>query len=416
MGIQEQNMTAIANAIREKEGSTAKIQASEFAQRILSINTIPSDVREINVTSSDTSIGSVSGGGYGSDGMKATISANSIGKAEFLGWKENGSLITEANPYTFTISKNMNIIGYFQKKNFYNILYQSTVPVNAYKISCGIYFKNKFYLFGGDSNTSGFILQSSDGINWTKIKTTGFKGKYIATNGNICVLCTTSEEKKYSYDCINWTDCGYTQGGTIIYGGDKFLILPDGSYATGTSYSNDGINWTSGNLPRYSKSIYAAYGNGIFVTVDNTNAASSGTILYSEDGISWDMVNTSKLKFSGLAFGNGKFYLMGKPDSQYTTVAMYSENGKDWTSYTPTGYYTGSTPNNYLENLSFCGGQFFACGGSSALLAWSEDAINWNLYDKGTYYATFIYGNETVVVAIGGGTSSSNSDKIYYIK
>lgn len=39
MSVQETNLTAIANAIREKEGSTGAIPANTFAQRILGIQT-----------------------------------------------------------------------------------------------------------------------------------------------------------------------------------------------------------------------------------------------------------------------------------------------------------------------------------------------------------------------------------------
>ena len=70
MSTQETKLKAIADAIREKEGSTALIPAKDFPARILALETggLPEGIRTISAEPNVTSRGAVSGGGRASDG------------------------------------------------------------------------------------------------------------------------------------------------------------------------------------------------------------------------------------------------------------------------------------------------------------------------------------------------------------
>ena len=115
MSVQETKLKAIADAIREKEGSTGPIPAGDFAARILALpgDSLPDNVRTITVTSSDPEMGTVSGGGVASDGMVVTVSGQgSTGKALKM-WTENGEEVSGSQNYSFTVERDRNLEAVF---------------------------------------------------------------------------------------------------------------------------------------------------------------------------------------------------------------------------------------------------------------------------------------------------------------
>lgn len=121
MGIQSENLSAIANAIREKEGSTGEIQANEFAERILALGSgsTSSGMNAISLSTSNELYGTVSGSGSITDGMECTVFAKpkTYGKAicKFLGWKENGTFVSENPEYTFKVNGARNLVAQFSQ-------------------------------------------------------------------------------------------------------------------------------------------------------------------------------------------------------------------------------------------------------------------------------------------------------------
>lgn len=67
----------------------------------------------IVVTSSNTSLGKVSGGGEVERGQSVTLTANVTGGDGFSGWYEGNNKLSSENPYTFTPTKSMTIVGTF---------------------------------------------------------------------------------------------------------------------------------------------------------------------------------------------------------------------------------------------------------------------------------------------------------------
>lgn len=75
------------------------------------------DIYEITVSSSDTSFGTVSGGGEVKKGSAVKLTATKTGGDKFEGWYENGSLLSKDNPYTFKPTRSMTIVGRFSGAN-----------------------------------------------------------------------------------------------------------------------------------------------------------------------------------------------------------------------------------------------------------------------------------------------------------
>lgn len=116
MSIQENHLKTIADAIREKDGTTEPISANDFSARILAIPTgggAPDDVRTISLTADPPEGGTVSGGGYASDGMKITVSANNGSGYSFSQWQESGASVSNEAEYTFTVTKDRTLTAAF---------------------------------------------------------------------------------------------------------------------------------------------------------------------------------------------------------------------------------------------------------------------------------------------------------------
>lgn len=77
-----------------------------------------SSVQYVQVTaaSNDATKGTVSGGGRKLVGSECTLTAARISPYEFKGWKKNGTTISTANPYTFTVEEAVSIVGEFGER------------------------------------------------------------------------------------------------------------------------------------------------------------------------------------------------------------------------------------------------------------------------------------------------------------
>lgn len=115
MSTQETKLKAIADAIREKDGTTALIPANDFPARIRAIPSggLPDNVRTITLTADPPEGGTVSGGGAVQDGMTVTVSKESANGYQFYDWKENGQSVSESPEYTFTVSGNRALVATF---------------------------------------------------------------------------------------------------------------------------------------------------------------------------------------------------------------------------------------------------------------------------------------------------------------
>lgn len=115
MSIQEAKLKDIADAIREKDGTTAPIPAVDFPDRIRALPSggLPEGVYTITVEPSTSESGSVSGGGVASEGMTLTVEAKLSNGYKFVGWQENGQIVSTKEAYTFIISGNRALVAVF---------------------------------------------------------------------------------------------------------------------------------------------------------------------------------------------------------------------------------------------------------------------------------------------------------------
>ena len=226
LSIQETRLKAIADAIREKDGTTAPIPAADFPARILALSAAPEGLHTITVEASDPDGGTVSGGGMASDGMVLTVEATAGDGYEFSGWQEGGTTVSPNTTYTFTATMDRTLVAAFE------------VPQ---------------YVAGRD--WWAVTLPSSSG--WQSV--TYGDGKFVAVGSN---------KAAYSTNGATWTASTLPSSANWLsgtYGDGKFVAVTINSDQA--AYSTNGTTWTAVTLPSSSDWRSVTYGDGKFVAV-----------------------------------------------------------------------------------------------------------------------------------------------------
>lgn len=237
-------------------------------------------------------------------------------------------------------------------------------------------------------------------------------------NGQVALRPKTNlkwqEMQIISYDvALSWTG--------VVYGGDKFVALPDAGHTSAQStdgitwtqttwqgkelqgttltygdnkyvaagaYSTDGVTWIETTMPtldgetaRYNR---ITYGGNKFVGV-----GMSYTGAYSSDGITWTKMNMPRYKdWDNLAYGNGVFVALGKElSSAHGEYIARSTDGITWVDVTSP--FDGS-----LMAMVYANGQFVVL--STTEVGFSSDGETWNISQHNLSFIPW-------VLAYGGG-------------
>lgn len=145
----------IANAIREKDGTTEAIEANTFPARIQEIET----GYKIDLSVDPPGSGTVSGGGRASAGMKVTVSATDDleNGYEFTGWKENNRIVGTAKEYSFSVAKNRSLMA---KMRAYDFWFRSATLPSSECWSSVTYGNGKFVaVAGNNSNKAAYSTE-----------------------------------------------------------------------------------------------------------------------------------------------------------------------------------------------------------------------------------------------------------------
>ena len=237
MSVQEERLKAIADAIRQKEGSSDSIPANDFPARILALETggLPDGTCTITLKSDPPEGGAVAGGGVASEGMIITVNAapNEAGNYDFDSWKEGDAVVSQLPEFTFPVSGNRDLLAVFQYCIYVAGVdwWRATLPASAAWYGTA-YGNGKFVAVAYGSDTAAY---SEDGITW---KSTTLPAS------------------------ANWR--------RVTYGNGKFVaVAGNGNEA---AYSEDGITWRAATLPSSAYWYDVVWGDGKFVTVASSNS------------------------------------------------------------------------------------------------------------------------------------------------
>ena len=244
------------------------------------------------------------------------------------------------------------------------------------------------------SSNGNYAAWSNDGETWTNVElpAAGMWSKVLAAGGKFVAFRNeASDTIAYSRDAITWTSATLPVTGTwtdIAYGNGRYVMIQEGSQEA--VQSQDGINWTTTNLPAGDDSTgdqwqAITFGQNKFIIVSGSQTKD---VAYSENGTSWSMHNNAlpagDFDFVSMAYGAGRYVAL----TSNSTTAVYSTDGENW--YTSTvATPDDSTPFNW-QSVKYGQGVFFAVGdtgsrdiaadptsGPTTFCATSEDGVLW---------------------------------------
>jgi hypothetical protein len=224
--------------------------------------------------------------------------------------------------------------------------------------------------------SSGSILTSTNGINWTTQAsgTTAFlssvafgNGVFVAVGGEVfngALLRSTNG--------VNWTrlTSGVPPNGkSIAYGNGRFVLIENGiPISTNCWASLDGLQWTRTTVPFDMMAV--DFGESHFLLF-------SDGIMTSPDGVSWTTRTTSVTSgnLRDVTFASGIYVAVG-------SAIVTSPEGQTWTER------VSPTSNLALERITHGQGLFVSVGAAGKVLT-SPDGMQWATQASGTMFNLF---------------------------
>jgi hypothetical protein len=320
----------------------------------------------------------------------------SLTSADGVNWAQY-----QTQAYTYLVAYGN---GQFVAVDLYNGAVSSTDGVNWVRSSAklhGIGFGNGQFVGTSDNST---IFTSTDGLNWSAhfVGTSDIgrgiaygDGEYVTVGFDGTILSST-----------NGADWTLRQSpmprwlGGIGYGNGQYIAV--GQYGAILT-SADGANWSQQQSGTQYTLTGIAYGDGQFVAVGSDCpgcSRGSSAIVTSTDGAHW-VPSSSGMPYvlASVAYGNGQFVAVGGWVSQqypYLNGAILtSTNGLVWVA-------RQSGAEQYFTSVT-SGDRQYAAVGNSALMAASDDGVNWATCEPNTTINLngVAYGNGKFV-AVGG--------------
>ena len=260
--------------------------------------------------------------------------------------------------------------------------------------------KNNRFIIGSHN-----IFTSNDGMNWDKIipSRTIYIDRFDFNDDVYLGIGGYSLYK--SHNLIDWEFFGsfFTNVAKDIKYCKKikkFIVCGNnGAILT----SSNGETWNSQTSGTSYNLKYICESEDLIVIVGD-----NGTILTSEDGETWNS------QTSGISENIESVYYINDLKKYFASARnkiLTSEDGETWDSQTRTGFV--STASMYMT-FNNSEGVFYGCipNDTSGVVAYSYDAVNWNVLAKTYYFGDLIYNSKRNIISLCG-TGSSTGYIIY---
>lgn len=340
--INENTMTDIADAIREKLGVSDTYKPAEMPDAIASI----------------------SGGGNLPTAF-APIVLSDEGTVLFMSNPKNGGFDISTRGYVDGVEYGSPLIITPELDNKTLVVTAAGEGFESSSDTVQLQYVPHPKLMVATTNGTEFAY-SADGVNWTKVSLPE-TGIYYATisRDNKIFISKQGAKTAYLYDLsqlesIMLPNAYNTYAG--CYGKGLFVIS-----CANTSYSfksADLRNWTRINFPATGYLTSIAYGNLKYVACDLINSR----VIVSENGADWKMVTTPVSGRAHMSFCHDRFIIYHENKQQLS----YSFDGENW--------FVQSIP--YVissQEIDGCygNGKYVIWNGNSIL--YSDDFVNWNV-------------------------------------
>jgi hypothetical protein len=213
---------------------------------------------------------------------------------------------------------------------------------------------------------------SADGSTWSSMTmpAAGGNGWYALTSGSI------------------------DDGSTLV---EQKYVVAVADNSVSYVYSQDGINWTAGTMPGGTTRPSIAFGNNVFLKIDE---GGNEAIRSADGGQNWASIGTlPSIGYNAITYGAGKFVAVR---SGTNDVAYTSDNGGNWATATLPG------TNETWVDVTYGANMFIAIASTNNVAAISPDGINWTLstYPGAANHITF--GNGVFVA------TTTTGDRVVY--
>jgi len=277
---------------------------------------------------------------------------------------------------------------------FTNNVWQTTDGSNWYEITphaqfgprytSGTEFNGQMWVIGGEASTgnpgprvSNDVWRSSDGVNWTRVATTGTifpprdRHAVVAFNNKLWVIGgwdeipaiggtgTRFNDVWSSPDGVNWTQ-QTPAGGTIfsprlghvalVYGGKLWVIGGDinstPTMANDVWSTTDGTNWIkvtdSAAFSAREGHGAAAFNNAMWIVGGDDVSGTRSDVWKSTDGVTWSQqlsVGATPRTHHGVGVLNGRLYVVAGAEGPYFGSIQHNDvwstaDGTSWTQNT----------------------------------------------------------------------------------
>lgn len=335
--IEGSTLTGIADAIRSKSGSTDTIATTDMATQIAAIET-GVDTSNATITAMDVMSGKVA---YGADGQV-------VGEAPFgfEGWRKEVQLPTDVTWLAVSygcgrfVAIAQSVVAYSEDGFTWT---QAELPVSMTSATIAYDDINgRFVVCTGTQ--SG--LYSEDGVTWTSF-TFPSDGEWRGVtcgNGRFVAVRRNAPIAAYSDDGVTWTGSTFPSSGiwvAVAYGNGLYVTIS--STKGYCFYSEDGVTWNRGTISDTYRWESLAFGNGVFVAAGTSSDASAGSgggdgsvdggitsstrIMYSTNGMSWRAAHQTSRSLANVQFTHGRFFA---PVFYGGGEVIYSDDGISW--------------------------------------------------------------------------------------
>ena len=174
----------------------------------------------INAVSSDSKLGSVSGGGTHYVGSPVKLVATAFKNCRFVSWTENGEVVWSSVEYTFTAEQTRSLVA-----NFETITHKITVEAND--STYGTVTGAGDYQQGVTVNLTATASEGYRFVKWTE------DGKPVASSAEYSFECKTGRDLVAVFEAIpkftvtvssNDSTLGWVSGGGSVYEGKTVTV------------------------------------------------------------------------------------------------------------------------------------------------------------------------------------------------
>jgi hypothetical protein len=284
-----------------------------------------------------------------------------------------------------------------------------------------IYGNGLFMALGVPSSSFNRILTSTDGVNWGpggppfNPALQGSPSAISFDAGQFVVLVGGQAVSSADGTSTNWVEhpmVSLEDHNSVAYGNGVFVAVDEGIRT-----STDVVNWVQHQFWTQEDLAGIAYGKGQFVAVGVNWRQPSCSLLTSTDALSWvSHPIGSMANLISIVYGNEQFVAVGWADNAQAMV-LVSTDGVNWLERQP-----GILP---LSSVTYGNGQYVAVGQTAfrgpatsvGTVSSSVDGLNWIQREPGTKQplSGVTYGNG-LFVAVGFQTILTSPDGMTWVE